>query len=175
MPETSGDQFGSLLESAKLAPGKAMQVSDGVGQSILHRALDAGIARLLGIEFGGVGRQVGHREVARVRVEEGGCLARPMRVESVPNHEKWRTDLPTEVPEGQDHRRARDSAAEVPGIEPAIGGNRDDAGDLAPLAHPLQQRCRTAAGPGGAGPLSKAMSGFVEEKECAPFAAGLLF
>jgi len=99
VPETSGDQFGSLLESAKLAPGKAMQVSDGVGQSIFHSALDAGIARLLGIEFGGVGRQVGHREVARVRVEEGGCLARPMRVESVPNHEKWRTDLPTEVPE----------------------------------------------------------------------------
>jgi hypothetical protein len=63
----------------------------------------------------------------------------------------------------------------VPCIEPAIGGDRDDAGDLAPLAHPLQQRCRTAAGPGGAGPLPKAMSGFVEEEECAPFAAGLLF
>ena len=30
MPEASGDQFGSLLESAKLTPGKAMQVSEAL-------------------------------------------------------------------------------------------------------------------------------------------------
>src|SRR5215210_4949780 len=80
MPEAARDQFRPLLEPAELAPGKAMQVGDGVGQGVFHGALDTSIARLLGIELRGVGRQVGHREVPRVRGEEGGCPARPVRV-----------------------------------------------------------------------------------------------
>jgi hypothetical protein len=175
VPEAADDQFWPLLETPELAPSEAMQVRDGVGQGVLHSALDAGIARLLGIELGGVGRQVGDREVPRVRSEKGGCPACPVRVEPIPDHEEWRTDLPAEVPEGQDDCRARDTAADAPYIEPAIGGDRDDAGDLAPLADAPQQRCRTAAGPGGARPLPEAMAGFVEEEECAPFAASLLF
>ena len=175
MPEAARDQFRPLLEPAELAPGKAMQVGDGVGQGVFHGALDTSIARLLGIELRGVGRQVGHREVRRVRGEEGGCPARPVRVEPVPDHEEWRADLPAEVPQGQDHRRARDAAADVPRIEPAVRGDCDDAGDLAPLAHAPQQRRRPAAGPGGARPLAEAMSGFIEEDERAPLAAGLLF
>src|SRR5918993_4373078 len=75
MPEAARDQFRPLLEPAELAPGKAMQVGDGVGQGVFHGALDTSIARLLGIELRGVGRQVGHREVPRVRGEEGGCPA----------------------------------------------------------------------------------------------------
>src|SRR3712207_8016720 len=59
------DQVWPMLEAAELAPGEAMQVGDGTGQGVLHGALDAGIAGLLGVELGGVGRQVGHREVDR--------------------------------------------------------------------------------------------------------------
>ena len=175
MPEAADDQFRPFLEAPKLAPGETMQASDGAGQGILHGTLGAGIARLLGIELRGVGRQVGHREVPRVRGEEGGRPARPVRVEAVPDHEERRADLPAEVPQGQDHRRARDAAADVPRVEPTIWGDRDDAGDLAPLADAPQQWRRAAAGPGGARPLPEAMSGLVQEEQRAPFAAGLLF
>jgi hypothetical protein len=175
MPEAADDQVWPMLKTAELAPGEAMQAGDGTGQGVLHGALDAGIAGLLGVELGGVGRQVGHREVAWVRGEEGGCPVCPVRVEPVPDHQDRRADLPAEVPQGQDHRPARDSAADVPRVEPAVGGDRDDAGDLAPLADAPQQWRRAAAGPGGARPLAKAMAGFVEEEQRAPFAAGLLF
>lgn len=175
MPEAADDQFRALLEAAELAPGEAMQVSGGAGQGVLHGALDAGVARLLGIEFRGVGRQVGRREVPRVRGKEGGRPACPVRVEPVPDHEERRADLPAEVPQGQDHRRARDAAAEVSCIEATVGGDRDDAGDLAPFAHAAQQRRRAAAGPGGTRPLPEAMAGLIEEEQRAPFAAGLLF
>lgn len=152
-----------------------MQVGDGVGQSVLHGPLYDSIARLLRIELRRVGGQVGHREVPLVRREESRSPVRPVRVEPVPDDEERRADLPAEVLQGQDHRRARDAAAEVPCVESAVRGNRDDAGDLAPLAHATQQRCRTAAGPGGARPLAEAMSGFIKEDQRASFAVGLLF
>jgi hypothetical protein len=175
MSEAADDQVWPLLEAAELPPSEAMQVGDGVGQGILHSALDAGIARLLGIELGGVGRQVGYSEVPSVCGEEGGCPMRPVRVEPIPDHQERLADLPAEVPQGQDHRRARDAAADVPRVEPTVGGDRDDAGDLAPLAHAPQQRRRTAARPGGARPLAEAMSGLIKEDECTPLAAGPLF
>src|SRR3712207_9345765 len=65
------DQVWPMLEAAELAPGEAMQVGDGTGQGVLHGALDAGIAGLLGVELGGVGRQVGHREVAWPNFDSG--------------------------------------------------------------------------------------------------------
>ena len=110
MSEAADDQVWPLLEAAELPPSEAMQVGDGVGQGILHSALDAGIARLLGIELGGVGRQVGYSEVPSVCGEEGGCPMRPVRVEPIPDHQERLADLPAEVPQGQDHRRARDVA-----------------------------------------------------------------
>jgi hypothetical protein len=61
------------------------------------------------------------------------------------------------------------------GIQSPCRGDRDDAGDLAPLAQARQDRGHPAPGPGGARPGAEAMAGLVEEEEGAPLAAGLLF
>jgi hypothetical protein len=97
MSEAADDQVWPLLEAAELAPGEAMQVGDGVRQDVLHGALDTGIARLLGVEFGGVGRQGVYREVPRLRGEEGGCSTRPVRVEPIPEHQERPANLAAEV------------------------------------------------------------------------------
>src|SRR3712207_6820309 len=79
MPEAADDQFRPVLKTAEPAPDETMQVGDAARQGVVHRALDAGIARLLGIELRSVSRQVGHREVLRVGREEGGRPACPVR------------------------------------------------------------------------------------------------
>src|SRR3954464_2028164 len=102
MSEAADDQVWPLLEAAELPPSEAMQVGDGVGQGILHGALDAGIARLFGIELGGVGRQVGYSEVPSVCGEEGGCPMRPVRVEPIPDHQERLSAPAAEEPPSQE-------------------------------------------------------------------------
>src|SRR5579883_1691457 len=109
MLEEADDTLWSALQAAERASGEVVQFVDRSWQGVLHGPLDPGIALLLGVQFWGVSRQVGGREVRRVRDEEGGRRARAMGVEPVPDHEQRRANLSTEVAQGQDHRSARDA------------------------------------------------------------------
>jgi hypothetical protein len=164
-----------MLEAAELAPSAPVEVGDIGWQRVLQGAFDAGIAELLGIEIRGIGRQVGHREVARVGGQEGRHPAGAVGIEPVPDDQKGTADLAPEVPQGLDDQFAGDAAAEVSGIKLPRRGDRDDAGDLAALAQPLQHRGQPAPRPGGAGPGAEAMAGLVEKEDGAALAAGLLF
>jgi hypothetical protein len=93
----------------------------------------------------------------------------------VPDHQERRDGLAAGVPQGKDRPSARDAAAKMPRMQPAIGRDRDDAGDLAPLAHPPQHRRHPAPSPGRARPLAEAMAGLVEEQQGASLTAGLPF
>jgi hypothetical protein len=98
-----------------------------------------------------------------------------VRIEPVPDNQEGVADLAPEVPQGLDDKRARDAAAEMSGIQAPCGRDRDDAGDLAPLAQARQGRGQPAPCPGGARPGAEAMAGLVEKEDGAPLAAGLLF
>jgi hypothetical protein len=173
--EAADDEFWAVLEAAELAASTPMEVGDIGWWRVLHGAFDAGIAELLGIEVGGIGRQIGHREVARVGGQEGGGSAGAMRIEPIPDDQKGAADLAPEVPQGLDDQLARDGTPEMSGIQSSCGRDRDDAGDLASLAQPPQNRGHPAPRPGGARSGAEAMAGLVEEEDGAPLAAGLLF
>jgi hypothetical protein len=175
VPEAADDEIRAALEAAELAPRTLVEVGDIGWQRVLHGAFDAGVAELLGIEVGGVGRQIGHREVARVGGQEGRRPAGAVRIEPVPDNQKGVADLAPEVPQGLGDKRARDAAAEMSGIQAPCGRDRDDAGDLASLAQARQDRGQPAPPPGGARPGAKAMAGLVEKEDGAALAAGLLF
>ena len=164
-----------MLEAAELAPSALVEVGDVGWQRIFHGPFDAGIAEFLRVEIGGIGGQVGHREVARVGRQECRRSAGAVRVEPIPDNQEGAADLAPEVPQGLNHRLAGNAAPEVPGIELSGRGDRDDAGDLAPLAQAFQHRGHPASRPGGAGPGSEAVPGFVEEDDPTPRAASRLF
>ena len=175
MLEAADNELRAVLEAAELAPSAPVEVGDIEWQRILHGAFDAGVAELLGVEIRGIGRQIGHGEVARVGGQEGGGPAGAVRIEPVPDHQERPAEFAPEVPQGLDDKRARDAAAEMSGIQAPCGRDRDDAGDLASLAQARQDRGQPTPCPGGARLGAEAMAGLVEKEDGAPLAAGLLF
>src|SRR5215210_4211564 len=105
MPETADDEVRPVLQAAKRAPDELTEVGNVARQRVLHGAFDPGIAGLLGVEVRGVGRQVGHREVARMARQKGGRAAGAMGVQPVPDDQEGPADLAPEVPQGPDHPR----------------------------------------------------------------------
>ena len=192
MLEAADDELRAVLEAAELAPSAPVEVGDIEWQRILHGPFDTGVAELLGIEIGGIGGQVGHGEVARVGRQEGRRPAGAVRIEPIPDDQEGAADLAPEVPQGLDDKLAGDATPEMSGIPSPCGRDRDDAGDLAPLAQARQDRGQPAPPlrrlpatlaslepwrlrPGGARPGAEAMAGLVEKEDGAPLAAGLLF
>ena len=121
MLEAADDELRAVLEAAELAPSAPVEVGDIEWQRILHGAFDAGVAELLGVEIRGIGRQIGHGEVARVGGQEGGGPAGAVRIEPIPDNQEGVADLAPEVPQGLDDKRARDAAAEMSDIGVKIG------------------------------------------------------
>jgi hypothetical protein len=132
--EAANDEVWPVLEATELTPCEAVQVGGIVRQSVLQGTFDPGVAGLLGVEVRGVGRQVGHREVARVRSKEGSRPMCAVGIKPVPDDQEGSADLSPEVLQGLDHRAACDAASEVPCIQPPGRRDRDDTGDLASLA-----------------------------------------
>ena len=95
-----------MLETAKLAPGEPVQLGGVAWQGTLHGPFDTGIAWLLRIQFGRIGRQVGHREVAPVRSQKSRGPVGPVGVEPVPDHQERPAEFAPEVPQGLDDGRA---------------------------------------------------------------------
>jgi hypothetical protein len=173
--EAADDELRAVLEAAELAPSAPVEVGDIEWQRILHGLFDTGVAELLGIEIRGIGRQVGHGEVARVGRQEGCRPAGAVRIEPIPDDQEGVADLAPEVPQGLDDKLARDATPKMSGIQSPCGRDRDDAGDLAPLAQARQDRGQPAPCPGGARPGAEAMAGLVEKEDGAALAARLLF
>ena len=148
-------------------------MSQGSAFSMLR--LTPGIAKLLGIEIRGIGRQVGHYEVVGMARQEGGRAVAAMGVQPVPDDQERPADLAPEMLQGPDHHRARDAAADMPGIQLPRRGHCDHARHLAPLAQPLQHRGHPAPRPGRPRMGPEAVAGFIEEDDAAPLAAGPLF
>jgi hypothetical protein len=175
MLETADDDVGPVLQTAKRAPDELTEVGNVAWQRVFHDAFDPGITGLLGIEVRGIGRQVGHREVARMSHQEGSRAVGAMSIQPVPDDQEGLADLASEMPQGPDHHLARDAASDMPGVQPPRRGHRDHAGHLASLAQPPQHRGRTAPRPSRPWTGSEAVSGFIQEDDGAPLAAGPLF
>jgi hypothetical protein len=71
MSETVDDEVRPVLQPTEGATDEPVEVGAIAWQRVFHDACDPGIALLLGIELGSVGRQVGHREVVRMPHQEG--------------------------------------------------------------------------------------------------------
>ena len=67
-------------KAAELAPSTLVEVGDIGWQRMFHGPFDAGIAEFLRVEIGGIGGQVGHREVAWVGGQEGRRSAGAVRM-----------------------------------------------------------------------------------------------
>src|SRR5215218_6218361 len=98
MPETADDEVRPVLQPAKGAPDGPVEVGNVAWQRVFHDAFDPGIAGLLGIEVRGIGRQVGHREVARMACQEGSRAVGAMGVQPVPDDQEGPADLAPEMP-----------------------------------------------------------------------------
>ena len=66
MAETADDKVGSVLSTAEGAADALVEVGNVAGQCVFHGAFDPGLAEPPWIEIRGLGRQVGHRAIARM-------------------------------------------------------------------------------------------------------------
>lgn len=153
------------LQAAEAAAGEACQFIDCGWQNILHVALDPGIALFLGIEVRRIGWQKRRGKLVAVRREEALRGPRAMGLQPVPDDQQPRPEAAAKVAQGGDHDGAGAGAADMPGGQPAIGRDADNARHLPAFADPPQLRRMPPARPGQPRPGAEGVPRLIDQDD----------
>lgn len=100
-----------------------------------HAPLDPGAGLLLGLDLRRVRGQVSERVVPGVRGEELQHRTRAMGVQAVPDDQERPAELAAEVGQRPEHGPRIGRSRLVPGVEPPLRCDDDNARDLTASAH----------------------------------------
>lgn len=163
------------LELAEALPGECGERGDRWRECIGHAPLDPRIRLLLRVELRRVRRQVSERVVAPMRGDELRYPTRAMGVQAVPDDQERPAELAAEVGQRTEHGARIGRSRLVPGVEPPLRCDDDDAGDLTASAQAPYHGRPTAPGPCSVHPDAEGVARLIPERDRAPLAPRLFF